>query len=300
MTRATVLIPTFDHASTLALTVESALNQHERDLEVLIVGDGVTTAVRDVALRLVEEDRRVRFLDFPKGPHHGEIHRHTAIRQSQGEIIVYLCDDDLLLPGHVGDMSELLRTNDIVQSLNGHIGVDAEVQFYTGDLADPAYVARLCDLGKEYNFVSITGTAHTREFYDRAAAPWETTPAGVHPDRHQWRRMLLSGEVRGATSPRMTAISFPTHQGGREDWTPQERAAEIARWAELVRRPDAQEQVDRLVAASALKSLAHMTRYALELQDGLADAERRFATVTGSRWWRLGRRLRPGIRGREV
>lgn len=300
MTRASVLIPTHDHASTLGLSVESALNQTVDDIEILIVGDGVTAEVREVALALQEQDTRVRFLDFPKGPHHGEVHRDTAIQQSAGEIIVYLCDDDLLLPEHVADMSALLQRNELVQSLNGYLDVDGVVQLYTGDLADPVYRERLCDLSKEYNFVSITGTAHTREFYRRAGQPWETTPAGVFPDRYQWRKMLLAGNPRGETSSRMTTLSFPTHQGGRETWTPEARASEVARWAELLRAPGAQDEIDRRVATSALGSLVVMTRYALELQDRVASADRQLSTMRDSRWRRLARRIRAGIRRREV
>jgi hypothetical protein len=296
MTHASVIVPTFDHASTLEMAVDSALAQTFGDLEVLIVGDGVTPEVRAVAQRLVEKDARVRFLDFPKGAHHGETHRHTAITQSTGAIIVYLCDDDLLLPEHVGDLAHLLHTHDFVQSLNGHIGIDGVVGLYPGDLADPAFVSRLTDAGRRYNFVSLTGTAHTREFYDRAATPWETTPDGEWPDRHQWRRMLLAVPgARGATSPRMTAISLPTHHS-RQAWTPEQRAVELGRWAELIRRPDAQQEIDRRVGAAAVRQLVATERAWLEALDA---GDRRVATMTSSRWWRLGRRLRPGLRGRE-
>jgi hypothetical protein len=111
--------------------------------------------------------------------------------------------------------------------------------------------------------------------------------------------MLRGGQASSATSPRMTTLAFPSHNGGRADWTPEERAAEVAEWADFARAPDAQLELDRFVAASALRNLSAMTLYALEAQDRIADAERRFTTVTASRWWRLGRRLRPGLRGRE-
>ena len=298
MTLASVLIPTFDHASTLGFAVESVLAQTERDLEVLIVGDGVAAEVREVAEGLVAKDPRVRFFDFPKAPHHGEIHRHTAIQQSLGDVIAYLCDDDLLMPEHIADMCHLLRTHDFVQSLNGQFDPDGVMHHYAGDLANPDWIARLCDFSRDYNFVSITGTAHTRAFYDRVDAPWETTPEGIFPDRYQWGRMLRTG-ARGATSGRMTALSFPTHQDGRENWTSEQRAAEVERWAKLVRGPGAQAEIDRRVTAASARELVTVTGMALHLQEQLADAERRLSTVTDSRWWKLGRRLRPRLQGRE-
>ncbi len=322
MTRVSVLIPTHDHASTLRLAVESVLHQTMRDLEVLIVGDGVTEAVREVATRLRSEDDRVRFLDFAKGPHHGEVHRGTAIRESTGDIIAYLCDDDLMMPEHLGDMVRLLADHDLAQSLNGYINPDGTVGLFSGSLDDEQYVARLCDPSKEFNFIGITGTAHTREIYDRAGTPWETTPPGVYPDQHQGRRMLLSGvPVRGTTSPRMTVIGLPTSMGGRDQWSPAERFAELERWAELARSPDGQDELDRRVADGAINQLRFWTLHAFHtadlqaaaernLGDALqraadaerraADAERRVETITASRWWRLGRKLRPGLSGREA
>ncbi len=269
--RASILIPTHDHASTLGLAVGSALNQTLPDLEVLIVGDGVTDEVRGVALALQGRDERVRFLDFPKGPHHGEVHRHTAIEQSRGAIIAYLCDDDLFMPEHIADMDAMLRDHDLVQSLNGYLDIHGGVHLYSGSLGDPAYVARLCDPAKGFNFVGITGTAHTREFYDRAQAPWETTPVGVYPDQHQWRRMLLSGNgIRGLTSERMTIIALPSHLDGRADWTPEQRAAELERWTELTRAENGQDNLDRRVAIGAIWQLTYYTMRSLEAEDRLA------------------------------
>lgn len=269
MTRATVLIPTFDHAATLPLTVESVQAQTMTDFEILIVGDGVTPSVRQVALALEADDERVTFLDFPKGPNHGEIHRHTAIQQSAGEVIAYLCDDDLMLPEHLADLSGLLESRDFVQSLNGRIDPDGTFHLYPGDLSDSAFVYRLCDINRGFSFVSITGTAHTRALYDRAQCPWETTPAGEWPDQYQWRRMLMSGVVIGATSTRMTALSFPTHMSGRASWTPSERAAEIESWAAIVRAPLAQQEVDRRTAAAAWRQLVKTTLNELQVHEML-------------------------------
>jgi hypothetical protein len=301
MTVASVIVPVHDHAATLATSVRSALAQNVRDLEVIIVGDGVTPAVRAVAQDLVAEDPRVRFLDFPKGPHHGEVHRHTAIQQSTGDTVFYLCDDDLLLPEHVSDLLDALRDHDIAQSLNGYIRSDETIGLYPGDLGDPWYVARLCDLSHEFNFVSLTGTAHTRSFYEGAGAPWETTPVGAWPDRHQWRRMIMGAPgCRGTTTSRMTALAFPTHHG-RDSWTPEERADEIETWMRgVVTAPDAALIVGEKVREAAVRQLVDTEKARWSQSDLRSDAERRIDTITSSRWWKLGRRLRPALRGREI
>jgi len=101
-TKATILVPTHDHGEMLKYSVGSDLNQTIENFEIFIVGDGVPDITRVVVDMLVEQDDRDRFFDNPKGPRHGEIHRHSALKRAQSEIICYLADDDLDLPDLLG------------------------------------------------------------------------------------------------------------------------------------------------------------------------------------------------------
>ena len=275
MTRASVLIPAHNKPTTLPITVDTVLRQTEQDLEVIVIGDGVTDDVRDVVASLVRADARVRFLDFPKGPHHGERYRHDAVLAARSDAVFYLCDDDLFLPGHVEDLLALLEEHTLVQSLNGYCRVSGEVEFFVGDLGDPDSVSLLLDPGLQHNFVSITGTAHSRSFYERAGLPWDTTPAGQWPDHHQFRRLAGHPDFRGATSTRMTALQLPTSEDGRDTWTDAERAAELARWHELVTAPGAQADIDARVHAALVPALVKHSTAAVRLRRdvGLLRAE---------------------------
>lgn len=254
MTRASVLVPVHDKETTLPLAVDTVLRQSVEDVEVLLIGDGVTDGVRRVARELVAADDRVKFLDFPKGPHHGERYRHDAIEAARSEAIFYLCDDDLLLPEHVGDLLALLEDHDLVQSLNGYVTARGEVRLYAADLSEPECVALHVADDLRFNSVSITGTAHTREAYRRVSR-WDTTPAGQWPDHWQFRKIMALEGFRGATSSRMTALQFPTSSDGRDTWTDEERVAEITPWHRRVVAPGAQDEVDRLVGGGMMAQL---------------------------------------------
>jgi len=275
VTRASVLIPAHDKPTTLPLTVDTVLRQSVEDLEVLVIGDGVTDAVRDVVADLTRADERVRFLDFPKGPHHGERYRHDAVLAARSDAIFYLCDDDLLLPEHVADLLDLLEEHTLVQSLNGYCRVNGDVEFFVGDLADPESVELLLDEDMRHNFVSITGTAHSKAFYERAGVPWDTTPPGRWPDHFQFARLIRHPDFRGATSGRMTALQLPTSEDGRDTWTHAEREAELARWHELVVGPDAQARIDEKVVAALVPALVRHSTAAVRLRRdvGLLRAE---------------------------
>jgi len=272
--RASILIPAHNKPTTLPLTVDTVLRQTVPELEVIVIGDGVTVEVRDVVAGLIESDERVRFLDFPKGPHHGERYRHDAIMAARSDAIFYLCDDDLLLPEHVADLLALLEDHDLVQSLNGLVTPAGEVRYYADDLSDPEGVALILRTELWFNSISITGTAHSRTFYEKVGDPWDTTPKGRWPDHHQFAKLLRDPSCRAATSQRMTALQFPTSSGGRDTWSDEARAAELHPWYELVVAPGAQETVDRLGEEGALHQIIQMRRTMAELRRELVLGRR--------------------------
>ena len=117
-----------------------------------------------------------------------------------------------------------------------------------GDLADQYWIAPVLRDDVVFNFVSLTGTAHSRTFYLHANDPWEVTPVGLFPDWFQWRKLMRNPAFSGATSDRMTALQFPTSQDGREGWTGEMRHDEIAGWATIAASRGGQSMVDALVA----------------------------------------------------
>ncbi|MGN6815190.1 MAG: glycosyltransferase family 2 protein [Solirubrobacterales bacterium] len=301
---AAVLIPTHDHAATLDLAVRSALEQTVAEIEVLIVGDGVGDDVREVASGLLRDDERVRFLDLPKGPNHGEVHRGTAIESTEAEIVCYLCDDDLLLPEHVESMRELLGEADLAQSQNGLFDPDGTWHHIFADLSSPACREWVLQPGQ--NVVALTGTAHTAAAYHRLPHGWRTTPAGQWPDHYMWQQFLAQPWVRAATAPRVTALQFPTHLGGREGWPPAQRRAELEGWREILDRPEGRALLETAVGA-ALRDQATaewMRREELEAELEATKALRTQAVaeaveladqlheIEATRTWRLRTRLR--------
>lgn len=256
--RASVVIPCHDKPQTLPLTLDTVLRQSVTEVEVILLGDGVTDEVRTVIDGLVASDSRVRFLDFPKGPHHGEKYRHSAILAAGSDAIFYLCDDDLLLPEHVADLLALLERANFVQSLNGFTRPDGTFGTFAANLATATSLRPIVRTDLRYNSVSITGTAHSRAFYLAVGAHWDTTPAGEWPDRFQWRRMIGHPDFRGATSRRMTALQLPTSANGRDSWTPDQRLEELARWHAVVVAPEGQAVVDAAYALGAIADLAKL------------------------------------------
>lgn len=299
MARAAVLIPTHDAVATLDLAVGSALAQTLIDLEVIIIGDGVSAEVRALAGRLVESDSRVRFLDLPKGDHHGEIHRDTAIRGCNAPIVCYLCDDDLLLPDHVASMVELLEHADLANAMNGHLSADGTFQPYMSNLSSVDHRRWL--LHPHRNSVSVTGTAHTVSSYLRIPVGWEAPPPGRWTDHVMWQKFLALPDLRAVSSSRVTALQFPTHLEGRERWTAGERRAELERWWAVIGDAAGRAELDDVVRTglnehgallqqeldAARGEIVAMRSHIVGIEQANAELANRIALIEGSRTWRL-------------
>jgi Glycosyl transferase family 2 len=268
---AAILVPTHDHAATLDLAVGSALEQTVAEIEVVVIGDGVGEDTREVAAGLVREDPRVRFLDLPKGPNHGEVHRGTAIEGTTAKIVCYLCDDDLLLPEHVESMAELLADADFANSQNGYLERDGSWRPYFSDLASAGF--REWTTRPDRSGVSLTGTAHTVEAYRRLPHGWRTAPPGRYPDHYMWEQFLTQPWVRAVTATRITAVQFPSHLEGRAGTPPAERRAELEAWRAALADPEGRARFEE-AAHRAL--MAEATREQIErdkFQAGMAIAE---------------------------
>jgi len=267
--RASVLIPTHNHHGTLPLAVRSVLNQTVRDFEILIIGDGATSPTEYQANLLVESDERVKYLNFPKGPGHGEIYRHSAIEQAASEYIFYLCDDDLFMPHHLENLLELLGEREFVQSRNGFFNLEGELQLYPTDLSKPEAISWHLKNPRR-NFVSLTGTAHRRRTYFDLSEHWETTPEGEWPDHFMWKKFFRVEGIRAATHPEMTALQFST-SAGREEMTQDQRLLELRKWDDFLRRPDARETLHQIVSESLQDTIVELAMGNIDMRVSMTD-----------------------------
>ena len=314
--RATIIIPTHEHAYTIDLVIESALAQTVEDIEILILGDGCDDATRTVVERYWRTDDRVRFMDLPKGPHRGEAYRNDAVRAARAPVVGYLADDDLLFPDHVDDMLKLLEDADLAHSLNGFFRPDGSFEPYAADLADP--MSRAWHLRPGCNGVSITGTFHTVDAFERLPRGWRVPEPGEWADHTLWQQFLGDLSIRAITSDRLTTVQLPSHAVERSGWSPMERRSEIEQWMTRIALPGERARIDAEVARGSAHRVAvlqaHLTRteddltrerdalsaHVDELQDELTRSEEHVRRLSRSWPRRLAGRIRRSLARREV
>lgn len=265
---ATVLVPTHDHGLTLLRSVRSALRQTVEELEVFVVGDGVPDETRDVMKALIASDARVRFFDNPKGARHGELHRHAALQEARGEIVCYLSDDDLWLPGHVAEMQALLAENDFAHAPTLSFHADGRPEQRRVDLSLEANRALLLagDVG-----VPLSFAAHTLALYRRLPAGWHPAPEGTFTDLYMWQQVLSVPDCRVVSGKQPTVLNFPSST--RRDWSEEERLAELDGWFERLSDPTLPWELAQRGADALAVEIAQLDDEIAQLDDELRAAQ---------------------------
>ena len=231
---ATVLVPTTgDRGPLLPYSVGSILAQSVRDIEVFVMGDGVSDETRAVIADLMRKDGRIRFFDHPKHARRGEPYRHAALAEARGEIVCYLCDRDIMLPNHVEAMSRLLANADFGHTLRFGIAPKGGLAFQaTLDINDPRDRNKAV-LAEPQIPLSFAG--HTLAMYRRLPYGWRMTPPGLQTDRYMWQQFLAQPDCRTATSTHPTILYFK--RGDHPGQSVEERLGELKLWYAKLDKP---------------------------------------------------------------
>jgi succinoglycan biosynthesis protein ExoO len=103
--RVSVIVPAYNAAPFIADSLQSALNQTERRLEVLVIDDASRDATCEVVQRIAERDSLVRLLRYKVngGP---AVARNRGLAAARGDWIALLDADDAFLPHRLETLIE--------------------------------------------------------------------------------------------------------------------------------------------------------------------------------------------------
>ena len=236
---ASVLIPTTgDRGDLLRYSVASVLRQTENRLEVLVVGDGMSSNSRGAMQEMARLDHRIRIFDFPKHENRGEPNRHhILLHEARGRNIFYLCDRNLLLPDHVQRLAQLLKKADLAHGLILGIRPDGQAVIEVGDLARASHRSLTV---KGFGFVPLSTWGHTLNFYRKLPQGWEAPPAGWASDQYMLAQFLAHPTCKVATTMVPTVLQFQRVWRGRDAVTVWRH--ELPLWFKRLNEPNFAEQ----------------------------------------------------------
>lgn len=103
-----VIIPAFNAAKTIAETVQSALIQTRRDIEIIVIDDGSTDATADIVTGIAADATNVHLHSVENAGQSKA--RNLALRLARGKYVAPLDSDDLWHPSYLEKMVDALES----------------------------------------------------------------------------------------------------------------------------------------------------------------------------------------------
>lgn len=319
--RFTIAVPTHDRRETVVLAVRSALAQTRPPEQVIVLCDGCSDGTAD-ALRALG-DPCVEVIELAKAAGYGYEHRNRSLELARGEAILWLADDDLLLPDHLERLGALWDSGrfDLVQSHSVIVHPDDSLEWLGTDWSVPAHRAAI-----ERANSNAMASVSIRVELARAIGGWDASlPRAA--DWNLWWRALTAG-ARSAAIPAATHLHF--RATGREQAWPlrvRQNTEWFARLEDAEQLSDLRIALDRVraehdsrllaridaleeIARDAHAQLAELHATYADLHVAYVDLQGELTTVQASSaqlgeklsriesggWWRLRRRLLPLLR----
>lgn len=175
MMQVSVIIPTYNRASTVLRALESVLRQKEASFEVLMVDDGSTDDTAGKIKKLAETKPHLQYLFEPNsGPSSA---RNLGISHARGEFIAFLDSDDEWLPGKLAAQLEYFEENP-----DSPICQTEEIWIRNGRRVNPMKKHQkeggwIFERSLVLSLVSPSAVMMRREFFDRIGLFDESLPA---------------------------------------------------------------------------------------------------------------------------
>jgi len=175
-----VVIPTRNRAHLVCEAIESALAQRRGQVEVIVVDDGSTDDTATMLGRTYGP--RIHLLSLPEHRGAGAA-RNAGVRLATGEMVGFLDDDDLWLPGKLdAELRVLQRFPEaeavVSDSLSFLDGTPAERSFFVKNGLLPASQGRACWVSEcdwlwtnSMNGVAMCSITLRRSLWERLGAP---------------------------------------------------------------------------------------------------------------------------------
>lgn len=208
-----VVIPVFNHEKYVVRAIDSVLNQHYPNIELIVLDDGSTDGSWNVLCNHRGHFRR------EVHPNRGQAATlNKGFQMACGEIVSYLSADDSLLPGSVTTAAMSLETHP-----------DAALVYCDFNLIDTDSRHIRCVRTPEFSYFDMVvkgvcapgpGAFFRRSAY-LAAGPWDTTLRQI-PDYEFWLRLGLEGKF--LRIPHVLA-EFRVHEGSQSFCASDEKCA---------------------------------------------------------------------------
>ena len=105
-----IVIPSYNRAEYLHLTIESIQDQLFQDWECVIIDDGSTDNSAEIVQEIIQNDARIKYIYQENAER--SVARNNGIKNSSGEYICFLDSDDLYKENHLQVLFENIHISE--------------------------------------------------------------------------------------------------------------------------------------------------------------------------------------------
>lgn len=252
-----VVIPAHNHARHLADAVDSVLAQDYPHVDLLVIDDG---SIDDTPRVLERYGTRLRWRSRENRGQSATLNEGWS--ETSGEILLYLGDDDVLLPGAIAAAAAVMEADPSLAGVYGDYLIIDDQSRTLRRVSMPE--VDLLHMLRDFQPPPAAGTFVRRSAWE-AAGGWDTSLSQV-PDRDFYQRVLLHGRMR-----RLDAVlaSFRVHPGSQtfRPWDASRAAEPIVVMDRLFERDDLPANVVPLKARARAMARVVAARHDLRRRD---------------------------------
>ncbi|MCF0259612.1 MAG: glycosyltransferase family 2 protein [Erysipelotrichaceae bacterium] len=196
-----IIMPAWNAAKTIEDSIQSALDQTWKNLEVLVIDDGSSDDTVGIVEKMAEKDSRVRLLKNPKNQGVCQT-RYNGLQQARGNWIALLDSDDLWAPEKLEEQMKLQKKSHAELIFTGSAFIDAEGKPFEWILKVPETVTYRQLLKR--NVISNSSVLIRKDLYKRYFSMDES----LHEDYACWLAYLKDGHKAAAVQKPLLIYRF--------------------------------------------------------------------------------------------
>jgi Glycosyl transferase family 2 len=219
------VIATYNRPDWLRLSMDSVLDQDYPELELLVVDDGSTGETAEVLEEYASRHPPERFR-YTRHENMGQARTlNRGYEMTRGDLVGYLPDDDLLLPGAVSELVAALRDPEVICAYGGWQIIEPDGRVI--DTIRPMKYSPL-EAYRQIDTVIAPGGLVRRDVL-LSTGGWDPSQYYM-PDFLLWMKVGLAGPVVRVDRP---VVSWRRHEGGLSEQSGIERWHEFLQLVEL-------------------------------------------------------------------
>jgi glycosyltransferase involved in cell wall biosynthesis len=217
-----VIIPAFNMADLITLTLRSVQAQQFVDYEVIVVDDCSTDGTGSVVQGFADSDSRIRYVRLDSNSNLPAVPRNRGVELARGEYVAFLDHDDLWLPWKLKQQVAALDTHPDLALVHSHLWVFSSTSRLIGlrTILPPRRKRADLEILLRQNVIQCSSVM-ARTHVVRSLGGFDERPElRAVEDYHLWSRIAREHRIGYLSEVQGRYRHSSTGTGSQQSWLP--------------------------------------------------------------------------------